>query len=51
LHRRLTETVPAQWDSTVILSGEEVDLHWIARHAVHDAMHHSADVEMLRHSL
>jgi hypothetical protein len=28
-----------------------VDLHWIARHAVHDATHHLADVELLRYAL
>jgi DinB superfamily len=39
------------WTSNVIVGGDEVDLPWIARHAVHDATHHLGDVARLRASL
>jgi hypothetical protein len=35
----------------VIVADEAVDLHWIARHAVHDATHHLQDVTRLRANL
>lgn len=40
-----------QWASTVVLDGEEIDPHWIARHSLHDATHHILDVERLRRAL
>lgn len=39
------------WASTVTVEGVASDLHWIARHAVHDATHHLGDIERLRRSL
>jgi hypothetical protein len=45
---RLQATSPDVWVSTVIMAGEAVDLHWLARHAVHDATHHLQDVAGLR---
>jgi hypothetical protein len=51
LHDRLAALSTPAWESTVILGGDEVDPHWVARHAVHDATHHFADVQRLRQSL
>jgi hypothetical protein len=42
---------PSDWQSTVVVGNESHDLHWIARHAVHDATHHLRDVERLRAAL
>ena len=39
------------WASMVTLDGEEIDPHWIARHAVHDPTHHLLDIERLRNAL
>lgn len=39
------------WAFTVTLDGSEIDPHWIARHAVHDATHHLLDVRRLRDAL
>jgi hypothetical protein len=47
----LAGTAPPTWTSTVIVSGDVLDLHWIARHAVHDPMHHLRDVARLRAAL
>jgi DinB superfamily len=40
-----------RWTSHVIVDGGELDVHWIARHAVHDPTHHLGDVARLRVSL
>jgi hypothetical protein len=48
LHDQLRGTPSTDWTSSVIVSGGEVDVHWIARHAVHDATHHLQDVQRLR---
>ena len=48
LYGRLIEVPSTSWKAAVVVGGEEVDLHWIARHAVHDATHHLDDVERLR---
>jgi hypothetical protein len=42
---------PSAWTATVIVSGDVLDLHWIARHAVHDPTHHLRDVTRLRGAL
>ena len=42
---------PPTWTSTVIVSGDVLDLHWIARHGVHDPTHHLRDVARLRAAL
>jgi DinB superfamily len=42
---------PSDWRSNVVVGDESHDLHWIARHAVHDATHHLRDVERLRAAL
>jgi hypothetical protein len=47
----LAVTPPDAWASGVVVGGREVDLHWVARHAVHDPTHHLLDVERLRGSL
>ena len=51
LRDRLSELTPSGWSSVVIVDGNEVDPHWIVRHAVHDATHHLLDVERLRADL
>jgi DinB superfamily len=51
LRNALAATPLHVWASTAIVGGEEHDLHWIARHAVHDATHHLRDVERLRAAL
>jgi hypothetical protein len=48
LHDQLEQLAESSWESTVVVGGEIVDVHWIARHAVHDATHHLADIERLR---
>ena len=47
----LAGTPPRIWTSTVVVSGDVLDLHWIARHAVHDPTHHLGDVARLRAAL
>lgn len=47
----LANTPPPTWTSTVIVSGDMLDLHWVARHAVHDPTHHLRDVSRLRAAL
>jgi hypothetical protein len=39
------------WASMVVLDGEEIDPHWIARHTAHDPTHHLLDIERLRKAL
>ena len=51
LSRALAATPPDVWTSHVIVDGDALDVHWIARHAVHDAMHHLADIASLRAAL
>ncbi len=51
LHHALTSASPRAWQSTVILGGEALDVHWIARHGVHDPTHHLGDVDGLRAAL
>jgi hypothetical protein len=47
----LAATTPKAWTSQVIVDGDELDVHWIARHAVHDPTHHLDDVARLRATL
>ena len=42
---------PSAWTAAVMVSGDELDLHWIARHGVHDPSHHLGDIARLRASL
>lgn len=51
LRHRLGELPDSSWGSTAIVAGDEIDAHWIARHAVHDATHHLLDVDRLRGAL
>jgi hypothetical protein len=51
LRGRFTQLTPDQWDLAVTLDGDEVNSHWIARHALHDATHHLGDVAHLRTAL
>jgi hypothetical protein len=39
------------WTSQVVMNGDELDVHWIARHAVHDSTHHLGDLARLRAAL
>lgn len=48
---QLEATPRRSWATTVIVGGDELDVHWIARHAIHDPTHHLGDVERLRASL
>jgi hypothetical protein len=45
---RLIELAKPSWSCTAIVGGDELDAHWICRHAVHDATHHLGDVRRLR---
>jgi DinB superfamily len=51
LSEQLRTTPRQAWKATVIVDGDELDVHWIARHAVHDPTHHLGDVQHLRASL
>jgi hypothetical protein len=51
LRERLAQLTADQWNLAVKLDGDDVDPHWIVRHAVHDATHHLADVAHLRAAL
>ncbi len=51
LRTRLGDLPDSSWDSTAIVGSDEIDVHWIARHAVHDATHHLLDVDRLRAAL
>jgi hypothetical protein len=48
LHDQLEQLAAPAWDVTVVIGGETVDVHWIARHAVHDSTHHLTDIARLR---
>ena len=47
----LTMLSKPMWNATATVGGIEMDAHWIARHAVHDATHHLGDVTHLRAAL
>ena len=52
LRGALSAVPPEAWpDATVTLSGEQVDLGWTGRHALHDAVHHLHDVGRIRVAL
>ncbi|MGB7051280.1 MAG: DinB family protein [Acidimicrobiales bacterium] len=51
LQNRLRELPKASWGATAIIGEDEVDVHWVSRHAVHDAHHHLEDVRRLRAAL
>ncbi len=48
LSSRLRALPPESWSATAVIDGEPIDLHWLSRHAVHDATHHLGDVTRLR---
>lgn len=48
---RLAGLPASAWDSKATAGNDEMDAHWIARHAVHDATHHLLDVDRLREVL
>jgi hypothetical protein len=48
---RLVELPESSWSSTATVDGNDVDAHWICRHALHDATHHLADIDRLRQAL
>jgi hypothetical protein len=51
LCERLRSTPNDRWLDTVTIRGEKVDVHWIARHIVHDVTHHLGDVDRLRQAI
>lgn len=51
LRHRLLEISTFDWDHTAVVGDDEIDPHWICRHAIHDATHHLMDVERLRAAL
>ena len=51
LRDRLVLLSDSSWSSTAVVGTDELDAHWIARHAVHDATHHLRDVSRLRDAL
>ena len=51
LRHQLSELAEASWSHTAIIGADEVDVHWVCRHAVHDASHHLEDVRRLREAL
>ncbi len=51
LRDRLLELPEDSWTATAIIGDNEVDVHWICRHAMHDAGHHLRDVRRLRAAL
>jgi uncharacterized damage-inducible protein DinB len=48
LSARLSEIPLDSWKASVRMGSIEHDVHWIARHAVHDATHHLKDIAALR---
>lgn len=44
----LAELEPGRWSDGVTVDGDHVDVNWIARHGVHDAIHHMQDVGRIR---
>lgn len=44
--------LPAEsWRLSVIVGGDQVDAHWMVRHALHDVTHHVGDIQHLRAAL
>jgi hypothetical protein len=48
LHASLVATPTDAWGVSVVIDGAALDVHWIARHVVHDVTHHLGDVARLR---
>ncbi len=48
LCRRLRELAPERWGASINLGGDEIDVHWMVRHTLHDVTHHLGDVDRLR---
>jgi hypothetical protein len=51
LATRLDELNETEWDATANVDADLVDVHWVSRHAVHDATHHLQDLAFLRWAL
>ncbi len=47
----LADLSDESWASVVIIGGDELDVHWMVRHALHDITHHLGDVGRLRDAL
>jgi hypothetical protein len=47
----LTALDDDRWAAAVVIGGDEVDVHWMVRHALHDITHHLGDVARLRDAL
>lgn len=39
------------WSASCLIGANEVDAHWIIRHALHDTTHHLGDINVLRAAL
>ncbi len=51
LAARLRQLPEDRWTATAFIGEDEIDVHWIGRHALHDADHHLGDVRRLRAAL
>jgi hypothetical protein len=44
--------LPAErWRLSVVVGGDEVDAHWMVRHALHDVTHHLGDIRRIHVAL
>jgi MOSC domain-containing protein YiiM len=48
LAAELVALEPNLWAAGVVVDGQRVDVRWIARHAVHDSLHHLHDIGRIR---
>lgn len=48
---RLQTLTVDEWTHEASIGDDEVDAHWICRHAVHDATHHLMDIGRVRSAL
>lgn len=51
LRQRLLELPAKSWETSCRIGDDHVNVHWICRHAVHDADHHLGDVSRPRAAL
>ncbi len=48
---RVRQLADEQWAVHAVLDGEAKDVDWVARHVVHDQLHHMGDIARIRHRL
>jgi hypothetical protein len=48
LQHALRDLPGESWNATARVDNDEIDVHWICRHAIHDATHHLGDVDRQR---